>query len=53
LVTVKVKGRPEPAARPAVLAALEVKLAGGRRIAVAPGFDELTLGRLIRALEGL
>jgi hypothetical protein len=36
-----------------VLAALEVKLAGGRRIGVAPGFDELTLGRLVRALEGL
>jgi hypothetical protein len=53
LVAVKVKGRLEPAAPAAVLAALEVKLAGGRRIGVAPGFDELTLGRLVRALEGL
>jgi hypothetical protein len=32
---------------------LEVVLAGGRRIGVAPGFDEGTLGRLVRALEGL
>jgi hypothetical protein len=50
LVAVKVTGAPEPAAPPA---ALEVKLAGGRRIGVGPGFDERTLGRLVRALEGL
>ena len=50
LVAVKVKAMPEPAAPPA---ALEVVLAGGRRIGVAPGFDELTLGRLVRVLEGL
>jgi hypothetical protein len=50
LVAVKVKATPEPAAP---LAALEVKLAGGRRIGVAPGFDAVTLGRLVRALEGL
>ena len=50
LVTVKVKAAPESAAP---LAALEVQLAGGRRIGVAPGFDELALGRLVRLLEGL
>jgi hypothetical protein len=53
VVAVKVKATPEPAAPPAALAALEVTLAGGRRIGVAPGFDELTLGRLVRLLEGL
>ena len=54
MVAVKVKGRtPEPAAPPAALAALEVVLAGGRRIGVGPGFDEGTLGRLVRALEAL
>jgi hypothetical protein len=30
-----------------------VVLAGGRRIAVGPGFDAATLGQLVRALEGL
>ena len=50
LVAVKVKATLELAAPQA---ALEVVLAGGRRIGVAPGFDELTLGRLVRALEGL
>ena len=34
-------------------AGLEVVLAGGRRIGVTPGFDEQTLGRLVRLLEGL
>ena len=53
LVAVKVKATPEPAAPAAARAALEVRLAGGRRIGVAPGFDEVTLGRLVRALEGL
>ena len=53
LVAVKVKATPEAAAPPAAQAALEVVLAGGRRIGVAPGFDEGTLGRLVRALEGL
>jgi hypothetical protein len=53
LVAVKVKATPEPAAPPAALAALEVVLAGGRRIGVAPGFDERTLGRLVRVLEGV
>jgi hypothetical protein len=48
-VAVKVKGT----ARPAAPAALEVRLAGGRRIGVAPGFDVATLGCLVRALEGL
>jgi transposase len=53
LVAVKVTGAPEPVAPSAARAALEVVLAGGRRIGVAPGFDEVTLGRLVRALEGL
>ena len=53
LVAVKVTGAPEPAAPPAALAALEVVLTGGRRIAVGPGFDVATLGQLVRALEGL
>jgi hypothetical protein len=52
-VALKVNGTPEPAAPRAAVVTLEVKLAGGRRIGVAPGFDELTLGRLVRALEGL
>jgi hypothetical protein len=52
LVAVKLEGRPGPAAPPAAQAALEVVLAGGRRIGVGPGFDERTLGRLLRALEG-
>jgi hypothetical protein len=33
-------------------AGLEVVLASGRRIAVAPGFDVATLARLVHALEG-
>jgi hypothetical protein len=53
LVAVKVNGIPKPAGPETALAALEVKLAGGRRIGVAPGFEEGTLGRLVRALEGL
>ena len=53
LVAVKVEATPEPAAPQGAQAALEVVLAGGRRIGVAPGFDERTLGRLVRALEGL
>jgi hypothetical protein len=48
-VAVKLNGA---AAKPAP-AALEVVLAGGGRLGVAPGFDEGTLGRLIRLLEGL
>jgi hypothetical protein len=52
-VALKVNGTPEPAAPQAAAVTLEVKLAGGRRIGVAPGFDEVTLGRLVRALEGL
>jgi hypothetical protein len=30
---------------------MEVVLAGGRRIRVAPGFEEQALVRLVRALE--
>jgi hypothetical protein len=52
-VAVKVNGPPEPPAPEAALAALEVKLAGGRRIGVAPDFDAVTLGRLVRTLEAL
>jgi hypothetical protein len=52
-VAVKVNGA-AAAAKPTPLAAgLEVVLAGGRRIAVEPGFDVVTLGQLVRALEGL
>jgi transposase-like protein len=52
-VAVKVNGA-APAAKPAPApAGLEVVLAGGRRVAVGPGFDVTTLGRLVRALEGL
>ena len=50
MVAVKVKATPKSAVPQA---ALEVVLAGGRRIGVGPGFDEPTLGRLVRALEGL
>jgi hypothetical protein len=53
LVAVKLKATPESAAPSAARVALEVQLAGGRRIGVAPGFDEVTLGRLVRALEAL
>jgi len=51
-VAVNVNGMVPPAP-PAAPAGLEVVLAGGRRIAVGPGFDVATLGRLVRALEGL
>jgi hypothetical protein len=52
-VAVNVKGA-APASKAAPAAAgLEVVLAGGRRIAVGPGFDVATLGQLVRALEGL
>jgi transposase-like protein len=52
-VAVKLNGA-APASKTAPSAAgLEVVLAGGRRIAVGPGFDAATLGQLVRALEGL
>ena len=50
-VAVNVNGTVPPA--PQAPAGLEVVLAGGRRIAVGPGFDVATLGQLVRALEGL
>ena len=50
-VAVKVNGAAAAKAAPAP-AGLEVVLAGGRRIAVGPGFDATTLGQLVRALEG-
>jgi hypothetical protein len=52
-VAVKIKGTTRPAAPGACPAGLEVILAGGRRIAVVPGFDGVTLDRLVRVLEGL
>jgi transposase-like protein len=52
-VAVNVNGAAAATAKPAPAAALEVVLAGGRRIAVGPGFDVATLGHLVRALEGL
>ena len=51
-VAVNVNGAAAAKAAPAP-AGLEVVLAGGRRIAVGPGFDVATLGQLVRALEGL
>jgi hypothetical protein len=52
-VAVKLNGAQQgPAKKEAAPAGLEVVLAGGRRIGVAPGFDVATLGRLVRALEG-
>ena len=51
-VAVQVNGA-APASKPTPApAGLEVVLAGGRRTAVAPGFDVATLGRLVHALEG-
>jgi len=31
---------------------MEVVLVGGRRVRVAPGFDEVALMRLVQTLEG-
>ena len=52
-VALKVNGVAPPAKKASAAAGLEVVLAGGRRIAVGPGFDVATLGQLVRALEGL
>ena len=46
---------PQPAQQPVAPgpgALMEVVLATGRRVRVAPGFDEAALLRLVRALEG-
>jgi hypothetical protein len=51
-VAVALNGAPTPAPKQVAPVGLEVVLAGGRRIAVGPGFDAATLGRLVRALEG-
>ena len=51
-VAVKLNGALAPA-QTKDAAGLEVLLAGGRRIAVGPGFDVTTLGQLVRALDGL
>jgi hypothetical protein len=51
-VAVALNGAPAPAPKQAAAVGLEVVLAGGRRIAVGPGFDAATLGRLVRTLEG-
>ena len=53
LVAVKLNGAPGAATKDTAPSGLEVVLAGGRRIAVGPGFDVTTLGRLVRALECL
>jgi transposase-like protein len=52
-VAVKLNGAPGSATKETAPTGLEVVLAGGRRLAVEPGFDVTTLGRLVRALEGL
>jgi hypothetical protein len=52
-VAVKVNGTAAAAKPTPTPAGLEVVLASGRRIAVGPGFDVVTLGHLVRALEGL
>jgi hypothetical protein len=52
-VAVKVNGAAPASQKAPLPAGLEVVLAGGRRIAVAPGFDAVTLGQVVRALEGL
>ena len=52
-VAVNVNGAAPPTKKAPAAAGLEVVLAGGRRIAVGPGFDVATLGHLVRALEGL
>jgi hypothetical protein len=41
-----------PPCDPKTRAAIEVILAGGRRIAVGPGFDPETLRQVVAALEG-
>ena len=52
-VAAKLDGVSGPATKEAAPAALEVILAGGRRLRVTPGFDGVTLGRLVRVLEDL
>jgi hypothetical protein len=52
LVAVKVNGAP-PVLNTAGAPALEVILAGGRRIGVGPAFDAPTLSRLVQVLEGV
>jgi hypothetical protein len=51
-VAVKVNGAP-PLVKDQSCPALEVLLAGERRIGVAPGFDSVTLSRLVQLLEDL
>ncbi|HEY0793919.1 MAG TPA: hypothetical protein VGD78_22845 [Chthoniobacterales bacterium] len=50
LMAVKVNGAP-PVLNAAGAPALEVILAGGRRIGVGPAFDAPTLSRLVQVLE--
>jgi hypothetical protein len=52
LVAVKVNEAP-PVSNAAGAPALEVILAGGRRIGVGPAFDAPTLSRLVQVLEGV
>jgi len=52
-VAVKVNGAAAPAKKAPAPTGLGVVLAGGRRIAVGPGFDAAVLRQLVHALEGL
>jgi hypothetical protein len=52
LVAVELPGR-NPKRNPATTCALEVVLSSGRRIEVRREFDSVTLGRVVKVLEGL
>lgn len=52
-VAVKLNGTVPVFKKAPLPAGLEVVLVNRRRIAVAPGFDAVTLGQLVCALEGL
>ena len=52
LVAVELSGR-DPKRNPARACALEVVLSSGRRIEVRREFDSVTLGRVVKVLEGL
>jgi len=52
LVAVELSGE-DPKSNPQTACALEVVLCSGRRIGVRPEFDSVTLGRVVKVLEGL
>jgi len=52
LVAVELSGK-NPQSNPQTGCALEVVLHRGRRIGVRPEFDSVTLGRVVKVLEGL